>query len=56
MTILIDARHPETCKWRTAEVLRDYYGKGKYGLRFSDGQVFHWEDCKKGIKPIEAKK
>ena len=34
------AINPKTNKEEEAEFLDDYYGKHKYGVRFSDGKVY----------------
>lgn len=38
-------RHPNTGKVETAMWLDDYFGRHRYGVRFSDGQVFNPETC-----------
>lgn len=35
------ARHPDTGVIENAEWLDDHFGRHVYGVRFSDGQVFH---------------
>lgn len=32
-------KHPQTGKWENAEWIDDYYGKHKYGVKFSDGYI-----------------
>lgn len=38
------AIHPETGEVEQVEYLDDYYGRHRYGVRFSDGMVFPESD------------
>ncbi len=38
------AVNPVTKEWESAEILEDYYGPHKYGVRFSDGKVYPEDD------------
>lgn len=45
-----DTLNPATGKIEEAEWLDDYFGHYNYGVRFSDGKVYHPEEIKRAEK------
>ncbi len=45
------AIHPRTRKIEQAEYLDDYYGRHRYGVRFSDGTVWPIDQIDRPSKP-----
>lgn len=41
-----DATHPETGKVEQAVWLDDYFGRHRYGVQFSDGQIFREDEVR----------
>ena len=39
------SKRPGGTDYEDVDMLDNYFGKHKYGVRFPDGEIYHEEDC-----------